>query len=37
MEEHSEDTGLSTRDALNQLYIDIEGVLHQYKLSQKSR
>lgn len=34
---HNEDTGLSTRDALNKLYIEIEGVLHQYKVSQMSR
>lgn len=37
MEAHFEDTGLHTRDALNQLYIEIEGVLQQYKLSQKNR
>lgn len=37
MEPHAEDAGLNTKDALNQLYVEIEGVLQQYKLSQRSR
>lgn len=37
MEIHNEDAGLRTRDALNKLYIEIEAVLQQYKISQKSR
>ncbi|KAJ8916114.1 hypothetical protein NQ315_004481 [Exocentrus adspersus] len=37
MEKSMEDTGLTTRDALNKLYIEIDSVLQQYKHSQKSR
>lgn len=37
MEIPNEDAGLNTRDALNKLYVEIDGVLQQYKHSQKSR
>lgn len=34
---HKEELGLTTRDALNQLYVEIESVLQQFKHSQKFR
>lgn len=37
MEAYADDAGLNTKDALNQLYVEIEGVLQQYKISQRSR
>ncbi|KAJ8977101.1 hypothetical protein NQ317_003655 [Molorchus minor] len=37
MEKHNEETGLSTRVALNRLCVEIESVLQQYKHSQKNR
>ncbi|KAJ8928345.1 hypothetical protein NQ314_019075 [Rhamnusium bicolor] len=37
MEINNVETGLYTRDALNKLYVEIDGVLQQYKNSQKCR
>lgn len=37
MDAYHEENGLNTRDALNKLYVEIEGVLQQYRHSQKSR
>ena len=34
---NQEETGLTTRDALNKLYVEIDSVLQQFRHSQKSR